>query len=78
MTANVFRSMLDQHTHTHHTPFTGRKGEQESDNRYSKTFLLRVWMCRDVPGGPVVEISPSSAGSAGSIPGERTQIPHAS
>ena len=31
----------------------------------------------DVPGGPVVNISPSSAGSVGSIPGQGAEIPHA-
>ena len=29
------------------------------------------------PGGPVVGTSPSSAGSAGSIPGQGAKIPHA-
>ena len=33
---------------------------------------------RDFPGGPVVETSPSSAGGAGSIPGQGAKIPHAS
>ena len=31
----------------------------------------------DFPGGPVVKISPSSAGGVGSIPGRGTKIPHA-
>ena len=34
-------------------------------------------MGRDFPGGPV-KILPSSAGGAGSIPGQGTKIPHAS
>ena len=29
-------------------------------------------------GGPVVKTSPSNAGGEGSIPGQRTKIPHAS
>ena len=33
---------------------------------------------RDLPGGPVVKTSPSSAGGAGSIPGRGARIPHAS
>ena len=33
---------------------------------------------RDFPGGPVVKISPSNAGGAGSIPGQGAMIPHAS
>ena len=33
---------------------------------------------RDFPGGPVVKISPSSIGGAGSIPGHGAKIPHAS
>ena len=33
---------------------------------------------RDFPGGPVVEISPSNAGSVGSIPSRGARIPHAS
>ena len=71
----------DTHRHTHihiHTAFIGRKGEQESGKRYSKTFLLRIWVCQDVPGGPVVEVSPSGAGRAGLIPGQGARIPHAS
>ena len=32
---------------------------------------------KDFPGDPVVETSPSSAGSVGSIPGQGTKIPHA-
>ena len=32
-------------------------------------------MLRDFPGGPVVKISPSNAGGAGSIPGRGTKIP---
>ena len=32
----------------------------------------------DIPGGPVVKTSPSTAGGAGSIPGQRAKIPHAS
>ena len=35
-------------------------------------------MCRDFPGSPVVKISPSNAGGAGSIPGWGAKIPHAS
>ena len=31
----------------------------------------------DFPGGPVVKNLPSSAGDAGSIPGQGTKIPHA-
>ena len=30
------------------------------------------------PGSPVVKTSPSSAGAAGLIPGQRAKIPHAS
>ena len=33
---------------------------------------------RDFSGGPVVKTSPSNAGGAGSIPGQRDRIPHAS
>ena len=31
----------------------------------------------DIPGGPVVETSPSNAGGAGSIPGRGAKIPRA-
>ena len=31
----------------------------------------------DFPGGPVVKNSPSNAGEAGSIPEQRSKIPHA-
>ena len=33
---------------------------------------------RDFPGGPLIKTSPSNAGGAGSISGQRTRIPHAS
>ena len=33
---------------------------------------------QDLPDGPVVKTSPSTAGGAGSIPGQETKIPHAS
>ena len=33
---------------------------------------------RDFPGNPVVKTSPSNKGNAGSIPGCRSKIPHAS
>ena len=33
---------------------------------------------RDFPGRPVVKTSPSSAGAAGSVPGRRAKILHAS
>ena len=32
---------------------------------------------RDFPGDPMVKISPSIAGYAGSIPGQRAKIPYA-
>ena len=34
----------------------------------------RAW---NVPGGPGIKSQPSSSGSMGSIPGGRTEIPHA-
>ena len=33
---------------------------------------------RDLPGGPVVKTSPSTAGSSSLIPGQGAKIPHAS
>ena len=35
-------------------------------------------LMRDYPGGPLIKTSPSKAGGAGSISGQRTRIPHAS
>ena len=35
-----------------------------------------IWS-RGFPGGPVVKNLPCNAGDAGSIPGQRTKIPHA-
>jgi len=32
---------------------------------------------RDFPGGPVVKNLPPNTGNTGSIPGQRTRIPHA-
>ena len=34
-------------------------------------------VAQDFPGGPVVKNPPYNAGDAGSIPGRRTKIPHA-
>ena len=31
---------------------------------------------KDFPGGPVLKNLPSNAGGEGSIPGQRTKIPH--
>ena len=39
--------------------------------------LFQVSYLRDFPGGPVVRNPPSTAGVAGSIPGQGTEIPHA-
>ena len=42
-------------------------------------MLNKIWVIksfRDFPGGPVVKTSPSSAGGAGLIPGQRAKIPH--
>ena len=38
------------------------------------TCNITFW---DFPGGPVVRTLPSSAGGAGSIPGQGAKIPHA-
>ena len=37
---------------------------------------LRTWV-RDFPGDPVVKNPPCDARDMGSIPGQRTKIPHA-
>ena len=42
-----------------------------------KNILLLKMTYRDFPGGPVVKNPPSNAGDTGSIPGQRTKIPHA-
>ena len=47
---------------------------------YTSTLLsgsLSIKNNRDLPGGPVVKNPPSNAGDAGSIPGQGTEIPHA-
>ena len=41
------------------------------------TALLNKNVMRDFPGGPVVKNPPCNAGDAGSIPGQRTEIPEA-
>ena len=46
-------------------------------NRRQKQYI-KVEARDDFPGGPVVKTSPSSAGSAGSIPGWGAEIPHVS
>jgi len=40
--------------------------------------LRSKYLREDLPGGPVVKVSPSSAEGAGLIPGRGAQIPHAS
>ena len=40
-------------------------------------ILIKNLRAQDFPGGPVVKHLPSNAGDAGSIPGQRTKIPHA-
>ena len=37
----------------------------------------KMWACWDLPGGPVVKISLSNAGGAGSIPGQGAKTPQA-
>ena len=39
---------------------------------------MKVNLRGGFPGGPVVKTLPSSAGGAGSIPGQEAKIPHAS
>ena len=41
-------------------------------------FSVPAFFPWDVPGGPVVESSPSNARSVGLIPGYSAKIPHAS
>ena len=43
----------------------------------SKNLLLERLRSWDFPGGPVVKNPPYNAGDVGSIPGQRTKIPHA-
>ena len=44
----------------------------------NSTEMIKKEGKRDFPGGPVVKNPPSNAGDTGSIPGQRTKIPHAS
>ena len=41
-------------------------------------LILKANTFQDFPGGPVVKTSPSSAGGAGSIPGQGAKIPQTS
>ena len=43
---------------------------------YVKDLLITQKTFRNFPCGSVVKNWPSNAGSAGSIPGQRTKIPH--
>ena len=51
------------------------------NNRKIPGNSLKTWrlnnILRDFPGGPVVKNLPYNAGDLGSIPGQRTKIPHA-
>ena len=62
--------LLWAHTHLPNIPDTIAVKDFRPD--YTKTAV-----CKDFPGDPVVETLPSSAGAAGSIPGQGTKIPHA-
>ena len=42
-----------------------------------KEHLALQRSSKDFPGGPVVKNLPTNAGDAGSIPGQRIKIPHA-
>ena len=44
-------------------------------NENAGTLIKKL--LRDFPGGPVVKNPPSTAGDAGLIPGQGTEIPHA-
>ena len=50
-----------------------------SDTLYIRAEAFMIHEARtqawDIPGGPVVNTSPSSAGVEGSIPGQETKIP---
>ena len=61
--------------------FSGQKTYTLRDHNY-KISPLKIQICfkdkcRDFPGGPVVKNPLSNAGDVGSIPGQRTKIPHA-
>ena len=50
-------------------------------NRYFKdatSFFIVKWYCGGFPGGSVVKTLSSSTVGIGSIPGQGTEIPHAS
>ena len=44
---------------------------------YIYNVLIKKYIFRNFPGGPVVKNPPSNAGDAGSIPGRGAKIPHA-
>ena len=48
----------------------------DSQSRIKKIFRLEI-KARDLPGDPVVKTLHIQCGGAGSIPGWRTRIPHA-
>ena len=56
-----------------HSEEFGRNGFQPSQITWKSSRLQ--W--RDFPGGPVVKNPPSNAEDVGSIPSQRTKIPHA-
>ena len=48
-------------------------GALTTDNRWEESQIGS----RGVPGGSVAETLPCKAGNVGSVPGQRTKIPHA-
>ena len=51
---------------------------QSSSGLSRQTMILFKVKWRELPGGPEVKTSPSSAEGAGSVPGQGAKIPHAS
>ena len=59
-------------------PYTAGRGTNKMKSSNFKMTIKNIALIRDFPSGPVGKTLPSNAGGAGSTPGWRAKVPHAS
>ena len=67
-----------QHSFCGPSPPSTKNDEAQSLSRVSAAMQSKLTECQYFPGGPVVKISPSSAGGVSLIPDWGVKSPHAS
>ena len=68
---------LQQHVWTLRTLWKWNKPVTEGPTLHDSTYIRHLKQPRDLPRGPAVKNMTCNAGDPGSIPGQRTKIPHA-